>query len=387
MRVVIGTFSFAEPGGTESYVFTVAHELRRLGHHPVITAEELGAMADFAERHGIDVARDPRELPPGCDAILANDGISAASLAERYPGTRLVFFAHSDRFDHQLPPLLPDVVSTVVAASDIVADRIQALALDVPVVRLRHPIDTERFEAAGPIRQRPLRALLLSNYLDGERVEALVSAWGNAGVECARVGLPVEAQLDVVPAIGDADVVVGKARAALEGMSCARAVYVFDEFGGDGWVTPDSYEALEANNFAGQASPRPRGPDELAADLADYAPDMGWMNRELIRTHHGARKHAMKLVEVLRGPEPQPPEAVTAQGEIARLTRMNWNAERRTMVLQQEVVALRTCIAQAEAEAAHAEDKAAWALQLLGTRRARIGLALGRALDRLRGHR
>jgi hypothetical protein len=405
MRVVLGAFAFAHPGGTETYITTVAHELRRLGHEPVITAADLGPMAERAERRGLVVARDASELPGACDAVFAQDAIAAASLAERYPGTRLVAFAHSDLFDHQLPVLLPGVVSAVVVASDRVAARVEALALEAPVVRLRHPIDTETFVPGGPLREAPRRALILSNYLQGERRRALTGAWEAAGVECVQVGAPARAELDVVPAIADADVVVAKGRAALEGMSCARAVYVFDEFGGDGWVTPESYAGMEADNFAGQTGSAPADP---AAALAGYRPDMGWVNRELIRRHHSARRHAMRLVDVLRGPAPRPPEAVSALGEVARLARAAWDAERRVLTLEAEAARLRerTVAAEweaelagrrredadrraagAEAQAAEARADAARLRAILDTRRAQIGLVAGRALDRMRGRR
>jgi hypothetical protein len=405
MRVVIGAFEFAHPGGTETYITTVAHELRRLGHEPVITARELGPMAERAERRGIVVARDASELPAKCDAVFAQDAISAGRLAERYPDTRLVAFAHSDRFDHQLPVLLPGVVSAVVVASDRVAARVEALALDAPVVRLRHPIDTETFVPGGPLPGTPRRALILSNYLQGDRRRALTDAWEAAGVECVQVGVPATAELDVVPAIADADVVVAKGRAALEGMSCARAVYVFDEFGGDGWVTPERYAGMEADNFAGQAG---SGPSDPAGELESYRPDMGWVNRELIRRHHGARRHAVQLVEVLRGPGPRRPEPVTAAGEVARLARAGWDSQRRVLTLEAELTTLRerTLAAEAEIEerrrqAAEADDRLAEAEErlsearadaarlraILDTRRARIGLAAGRTLDRMRGRR
>jgi len=386
MRVVLGTFSFAQPGGTESYVFTVAHELRRLGHEPIVVAEEYGPMADFSARRGIDVARRMDELPPACDAVLAHDGIMTGALAERYPAARLVYVAHSDAYDHQLPILLPGVVAAVVAPSDRTAKRIRALALEVPIVRLRQPIDTERFADAGPIRARPRQALLLSHYLRGERRNALVSAWEAAGVQCIQVGSPGQLELDVVPAIAQADIVVAKARAALEGMSCGRAVYVCDDPGADGWVTEANYPALEADNFAGQATP---SPPDFGADLERYRPDMGWINRELVRTHHNARRHAAELVQILRAVEP-PREGVTAAGEIGRLTRSNWGTQQQVLALKQEAIILRerTLAAETASEANRAAvEGLGQARELLATRRVRIGIALGRALDRLRNRR
>lgn len=117
------------------------------------------------------------DLPSECDVLLAHDAIVTGPLVERYPAAGVVHCTHGDRFDHDLPVLVPGVVDAVVVFSDLVARRVEALALDVPVMRLRQPIDTERFGDAGPIRPRPRQALILSNYLRGERRDALVRAW------------------------------------------------------------------------------------------------------------------------------------------------------------------------------------------------------------------
>ena len=54
-------------------------------------------------------------------------------------------------------------------------------------------------------------------------------------------------ELDLSPEIrmNDVDIVVGKGRAVLEGMSCGRPAYLFDSFGGDGWVTAVVWRAAE----------------------------------------------------------------------------------------------------------------------------------------------
>jgi hypothetical protein len=196
----------------------------------------------------------------------------------------------------------------------------------------------------------------------------------------------------VVPAIARADIVVGKARAALEGMSCGRAVYVYDEFGGDGWVTPENYPRLEANNFGGSATPTPIRPS--LSDISEYRQEMGWINRELITTHHSARRYATELVEVLRGPAHRRPDALTAIGEVARLTRANWVSERRAVLAQRQAdefqgreLAAESAAEQAERRATSLEQQLARADALLSTRRVRAGLALGSALDRVRHRR
>jgi hypothetical protein len=358
MRVVIGTQALINPAGTETYVSLVARELQRLGHDVVVSAGELGPMAAHVEQQGIVVAHDAADLPASCDAILANDALCATSLAARYPGARLVQVAHSDLFDHQLPVLLPGVVDAVVVCSDRFAERVRAVALDVPVIRLRLPVDADRFVGNGRLPNRPRRALIVSNYLHGERRDALVAAWEAQGVTCTQIGVHSEVVFDPAIPMREADIVVGKAGAALEGMACGRAVYVYDQFGGDGWVTPETYAAFESDNLAGLASPAPRTPAQLATDLAGYDPAMGWLNEELIRTHHASRRHAQELVAVLRGERGSPQREPAVLAEVTRLTRVAWGASQRALSIEHELVALRDRVLAAEAQVAAREGVA-----------------------------
>jgi hypothetical protein len=395
MRIVIGAEWLAQPGGTETYVATVATELERLGHEVTVLAGKLGPMAEWMEAGGIRLARSAEDLPEECDAGLAQDSTMTAVLAQRYPEARLVYVSHSDRFDHQTPVLIPGVVDAVLALSDRLAARVRALAIDVPIIRLRQPIDTHRFARTRPLPERPRRALILSNYLDGPQYEAVVSGLRSLGVEVDRVGVPGRPELDPRGPMEEADIVIAKARAALEGMCCGRAVYVHDQFGGDGWVTRDNYPALEADSFAGQALPgRPATTDELAADLASYDPDMGRVNNEIIRRFHSAHHHATELVSVLRGPHLGAADGASALAEVSRLTRANWRAEHRRVAMDGEAANLRERAVSAEHErdlwrerASGAEERLAEAEFLLQTRRAGVGFALGRTFDRMRGRR
>jgi hypothetical protein len=170
LRIVLATLALDGPGGSQSYALTVAHELSRLGHEVTLFAEELGPVADFAERQGLRVARSSADFPPECDGVLVQDRIVSAEILSRYPEARLVHVCHSDLFDHQLPMLVSGALDAVVVLSDRVATRVGALALDVPVVRLRQPIATDWFSSGGSLPPRPRRAVLLGNYLEGSQL-------------------------------------------------------------------------------------------------------------------------------------------------------------------------------------------------------------------------
>jgi hypothetical protein len=378
VRIVLGTLGLAAPGGTETYCLTVARELERRGHEVILFADELGPYAEWAAESGADIARGDADLPPTCDAVLANDAVTAGLLRDRYPTTRLVYCVHSTLYEVQAPPLTPGLINAIIAPSERFAAFARAFALDVPVIRLRQPIDTEWFAPSVPPRRPPRRALLLSNaLLEGPRRDALFETWAAHHIECVQVGHS-NSVYDVRPAIAEADIVVGRGRSAMEGMACGKAVYVFDAGGGDGWVTPDTYPAIEADNFAGMATDVPIDRRRLAADLDGYDPDMGWINRELAVTYHNVRFHVQGLVEVLRGPRPRRGDSTSSAAAVATTVRFAWRSQLRAVAAEQQVMDLRQ---QLDAAPGKAQE------ELRRARRVRLGLALGHLYDLARGRR
>jgi hypothetical protein len=396
VEIVLATHGFASFGGSETYLLTVAEQLRRLGHGVTIHAAVAGEMAEHAAGRGLAVAVDEDELPDRCDVVLAQDSVMAYALADRWPGTPQVFRAPSDVHDFQLPPALPGPVAAVVVLSDRMARHVAALDAEHEVVRLHQPVDTARFAPRGDIAPRPRRAVLLGNYLTGTRRRALEDAWG---IECVPIGLHGAASARPEDAIADADIVVGKARALLEGMACGRAAYLLDVAGGDGWVTPERYPAMEADNFAGQATGWALSPERLAADLADYRPEMGPVNRDLAQRHHRASDHAHALVALFRRVSPDARPIAAPRRELARVLALQWKAEGEAANLRRALAVRADELEHERARHDRTLQHAEWLdgriedlerqlsrlRRLVTTRRVRTALALGRAADRVRG--
>jgi hypothetical protein len=404
MRLLLATHKLGR-GGSESYLIAVASELQRLGHTVAIHAVEDGPGGERARALGVDV--ELGETPPNgdFDAALIQDAGRSYAIARHRPATAQVFVAHSELFDAQMPPQ-DGSIGTAVALSERVERRIRALAAPPPVVRMTQPIDSERFVARETIRARPRRAIALSNYLHGARLELLRRAWEPAGVEVVAIGEEGEPTDAPELAIADADVVVAKGRALLEGMASSRACYAFDMAGCDGWVTRDSYPAMEADGFAGQATRRFPTVEALRADLDLYRAEMGTANRDLVTAHHGVRRHAERLVELLAGARLHREDGdPAALGELQRLARAQWRVEDRAASLSRENDRLHSRIVEIDADReqlraralelqgerdtwqSHAENLEHDGRQLRATRRYRLAGALGRPLDLWRGRR
>jgi hypothetical protein len=343
----------------------------------MIYAPELGPFADHVRDRGIDVVDRLEELAAECDVVFAQDSIVAYDLAERYPDALNVFRICGDVYDFQLPPQLDGVVDLVVVLSDRYERVARSCSVTTPLLRLSVPIDVDRLVPVGGLRERPRHALMLGNY--GDRYELVREAWGRQGVEVERVGLIDGNEThDVASAVAYADIVVAKSRAALDAMACGRAAYIYDIFGGDGWVTPDLYPALEADQFAGQATDRVIGEAELEADLAGYAPGMGRANRDLVLQHHTARDHVEQLLAAIARHSPgERPDAPLR--ELGRLARLQWSWQLLAHELREKEVHFRDRAVRAEQAAAQAlEDRAALQAQLDAIRNTRAWRLAGR---------
>jgi hypothetical protein len=341
VQVVLATDAFASIGGSETYLLTVAEQLQRLGHGVTIHANRLGQMSDLAIARGLAIAPELEDLPSHCDVVLSQDGGMAYALAERYPQTPHVYVAHSVIFDFQMPPLVPGVVGAVVVMSERVEMRVRALDVPHEILRLRQPIDTERLVPRGAPRERPERALLLGNYLQGDARQVLVDTWAAAGVEVVQVGQPAGSSLQPEDDIEAADIVVGKGRALLDAMACGRPAYLYDAWGTDGWMTPESYLLMEAGAFAGESLPKVVDRDGLRRDLEAYDPLMGQVNRNLVMNNHQARIHAEELVALFQRLAPGAAPAGTPHRELARLVRRRWQAELELFVLRRDFGSVR----------------------------------------------
>ena len=301
MRVLI-TLSHMGLGGTETYSVTVAEQLERLGHPTRLHAGSSDKRGrDLAASRGLFLtAGDPTAFGDlgEVDCVVAQDAASAYAFAARRDDLPQIFVIHGLAcFEHPAAALRP--APPVVTLNGRIEARAAALASGPEVVRLRQPIDLQRYRPRGPSRPRARRVLVLGNHLDGGHLRILEGACADLGLDLVRVGMQGTPTIAPEDAITDADIVIGYGRSALEGLAMGRATYVWGHGGGDGWVTPETYSALEADGFTGAATGDVVDADRLRADFAAYRPELGALGFDLVRTHHSATKHAEALLKVL----------------------------------------------------------------------------------------
>jgi hypothetical protein len=296
VRFVIAQRRLATPGGSETFVLTIAEHIARLGHMVVVYALDLGMAAELARSRAIHVVDNIAQLPDEMDATMALDRVMAIDLAHRYPRARRLYVMHNAD-EPWLPPPASEIVVATVAPNERLATLAHGCVGAGKVLRIRQPIDLRRFSPRGWARAQPSRVLLLGNYygIPGQRFDQLQEAWASAGIEWHRLGVP-EPTTAVAEEIAKADIVVGYGRSIIEAMACGRPAYVHDHSGSDGWVTRQSYARLEADGFAGTGLRRMPSIHQLREDLQRYEPALGRVGQDLARSYHDARTIAAELV-------------------------------------------------------------------------------------------
>jgi hypothetical protein len=349
MRILLANQPWDAFGGSETYLLTIAPHLQRLGHEVELYAPAEGRQADAARERGLAVVTAASELPQARDVVVTQHAESAYAMAERYPEAARVYVAHSLLFAPQRPPEA-GVCHAVVAMNNGVKRFCEALAHGPEVVRMTQPIDISRFNGRGGPGQRPRRVLLLGNHWLGpeNRNHRIVAeACESLGLELDHVGVGGRVSSAPELDIARADVVVGIGRCVLEGMAAARPAYVFGDRGGDGWITPENYEALEAKAFAGTSTPRVTDARGLREDLAGYDAEMGAVNRDLVIAHHDAVRHATDLVHLFKRLAPTPASDHDQLAVLAGMVRRQQETESRVWVAEADAVALRRELATA----------------------------------------
>lgn len=390
VEILLGAPHLAGPGGVQTYMLTVAAHLERLGHGVWLWAEQQGEMADVARERGLRVAATEAQLPARVDGVLAQDGVTALTLAVRYPDAVRAIVVHGVDFDLNFPPQAAGTCQAAIAMNAATERRARAAAIPLEVVRLRQPIDHYHFKQVGPIRERPQRALLLGNYLEGPRRDELLAGLAAEGIACAQVGRHGTPVLDPRAEIAQADVVIGQGRCLLEAMACGRAAFAFGPSAGDGWITRESYPAIEADGFRGAATETAMRVADVVAAMDGYDPGMGEVNRALVVQHHMALDHATALSELLARLSPEPPPTASLAEALARAKRVEYAATSALLDVQRDLRVAHERLALLDAQRGEWEHRVASVEAFKRTRRYRIAQALAAPFDaarRLRGRR
>lgn len=236
-------------GGSELVTLELAEEFQRRGWEVLIYTHELGGPLEIT----VPVTTK-RPNPAEFDLLWIHHNMLIHDLGFRKCPSQRIVFNHMSSYVEMEWPRLPSyemaIADTMLANSEETRG-----VLGLQGVKL--------FQSPAPIAWEAVGAgdgptLIVSNHAPAELLEAVP--------ESARVGTgnPVRMSPRI---ISKHRAVVCNGKTVQYALRAGVPVYLYDQFGGCGWLTADNFKRAEWFNFSGRGFGR-KSVDEIRAELA-----------------------------------------------------------------------------------------------------------------------
>lgn len=293
MRILLGTHYLAKTGGTESYTFALAMELKRLGHEVEHFAIIRGGVSSMLEEKGV-----PFMTSDHYDLILANHTTVVEQL---WPKGFIVQTCHGNIAELEQPSPYADAY---VAVSEEVREHLQSKGYRAAAV-IANGIDCNRF-----CQKRPISSTLktvLSLCQSDVANDFIRRCCQQEGIRFLQSNKFTDNVWSIEELINESDLVVGLGRSAYDAMACGRCVLVYDyreymgEFLGDGMLTPESIQKSMLCNCSGRSNRLKYNEETFIKELQKYSPELGAWGREFALEHLNIEKAVEAYLDIYRG--------------------------------------------------------------------------------------
>lgn len=293
MRILLGTHYLAKTGGTESYTFALAMELKRLGHEVEHFAIIRGGVSSMLEEKGV-----PFMTSDHYDLILANH---TTVMEQLWPKGFIVQTCHGNIAELEQPSPYADAY---VAVSEEVREHLQNKGYRAAAV-IANGIDCNRFCQKKPVS--PTLQTVLSLCQSDVANDFIRRCCQQEGIRFLQSNKFTDNVWSIEELINESDLVVGLGRSAYDAMACGRCVLVYDyreymgEFLGDGMLTPESIQKSMLCNCSGRSNRLKYNEETFVKELQKYSPELGAWGREFALEHLNIEKAVEAYLDIYRG--------------------------------------------------------------------------------------
>lgn len=328
LKILLGNNTLSLLAGSETWTYTLALQLKKLGHSVACFSPSLGIISQKLEKAGIHCYSElsaqgvkpfsvvfQEEEKHEYDVIIANHNSIVETLREKFVKTPIIStihgIIHKDDRGGMAPehPALNSGVNQFVAVSEEVRDILKG-QYSIDSVIVRNFIDMKRFGSLPAPKAKPEQFLVNTNYSSREdAVVVLIRETAKLmGVKVTAIGENFTTTFDIERAIKDSDVVFGMGRSVLEGVAAGRLGIVLGRWGYGGIITEGSVETIRKQNFSGrnaiEGDMLPT-PEELAKQIEQcYTPAiLDWGKQYIAREHNVAfaADEYLRLADELTG--------------------------------------------------------------------------------------
>ncbi len=141
--------------------------------------------------------------------------------------------------------------------------------IDRSRVTVFHNAAPSAFFAPRPPPSRRLgRLLIVSNHVPPELAEAAVLL-RDYGIDVTEIGLGGARRRVTQEELAAVDAVITIGKTAVYGLASGTPVFLYDHFGGDGWLSPENLRLNLAHNFSGRPVHRRLTPSAILREVLE----------------------------------------------------------------------------------------------------------------------
>ncbi len=291
MKVLVTNNHMDKLGGSETFTYAFAAELKRLGHSVSLFTFKPGYLSDkLAVDHGIKNVFAKTDF----DVVFANHNTCVQSAS---------MLAYTIQTCHGTIPKLEQpspLANAYVAISEEVAFHVKKITSKQADV-IVNGIDCKRFKPIKPISKKVRKILSLAQ--SEEFNNDLAQRLKLFGVELISFNKFTNPVWHIESIINEVDMVVSLGRGAYEAMACGRPVLVMDkrpyqEIMGDGLINPENYNELVGFNCSGRATRNANLEYLLSQAIDNYSPELGYWCRENALKNHNIELQTQKYLQL-----------------------------------------------------------------------------------------
>jgi hypothetical protein len=291
MRVLVLTNHFAAYCGSEIVALEVAQWFRAQGDNVTLganyIAEPIQSWAD-----GVALCEAPEELAfSEYDLIwcqhdmlgqLPPAAFERAAAQGRAPHVAMISLSPFEPYE-QVDARLTRALSAEVIVNSVETGRevLRQAGRQIAGSRVRPFYNAAPLAfSAPPSPPGPLKSVvLISNHAPPEATKALAML-ADQGVSTRHIGVGHDYRLVQPADIAGADAVISIGKSVAYAIAQRKPVYMYDHFGGDGWLTPENFVHSQTHNFSGRPSRNKRTADAIVREIQDgYADAAAGMRR------------------------------------------------------------------------------------------------------------
>lgn len=320
LKILLGNNTLSLLAGSETWTYTLALQLKKMGHNVACYSPDLGIIAEKLMEEGVPCYNNVAEESTrpfsyvleerqdhNYDVIISNHNHIVEYLRSVFPKTPIISTIHGvihfDTNGKKAPehPALESGVNQFVAVSEEVRDKLKAdYGIDAEIIR--NAFDMNKYGMIESPEGKEMRFMINTNYNDSSDPEimAVREAGKLMGAKVAAVGQNFSQSFDLTRAITDSTVIFGMGRSVLEGMAAGRLAIVHGRWGTGGPITPETVEELRKRNFSGRGSELAT-PEEIVEMVKKHfnTETLEW-SRKYILKDHNILKAAEEYVRIAR---------------------------------------------------------------------------------------